>query len=692
MIKVDNKQFILSGKDYEYSFYEKDGKLIHSYYGELLGEFTNSFLVDSDKRLDKPTEFGEFGRGDYLVPSIVVRTGESLSTDFKFESYEILNKKPRIGMPQLRGEQQTLSVIMNEERLGLKLTLFYTPYEEGLCRSAKLQNYGKENIILDKMLSACFELPNGSYDTIDLCGKPMSERIYNRQTLSYGVKRLRSERGITSHQTNCFLAVMEDNAQEECGNVYGFNLIYSGNFNIECEKDIEERVRVVVGENIIYGGIELEPNQEFFTPEVVSIFSNNGIGGMSRNFHRLYRKHLLNPNFVDKIRPIVINSWESVVFNVGEKTLFEFIDGAKGLGIDMVVLDDGWFGERNDDDRSLGDWYVDKNKLPNGLKPIIDRCHDNGMKFGIWFEPEAISPNSDLYRAHPDWAIHTENSVGVQMRRQFVLDFSKKEAVDFIFESMCKILDEYEIDYVKWDMNRSLSDVPNAKKYRDFVFGVYDLYEKLTAKYPNLFIEGCASGGGRFDPAILYYSPMIWTSDDTDAWCRTKIQYSTSLCYPLQTMSNHVSKNTQLGRYIPFDTRGNIATFGCLGYELHIAREKEEHRELVKKQTAQYKEDASLILTGDLYRLRNPYTDGVFSQVVVSDDKTQAILIYAKESTTFYAQKENKLRLFGLDENKTYRINELDKIFTGKQLMNVGLEIDLGRGLYLSKIFHIKAL
>lgn len=688
MIIVKENAFLIEEEAYAYAFYVDEGILRHAYYGAPVEKYVCDCSKINENGHDEPREYSEFGRGDYKIPAIVVRTQDCLSTDFRFESYEILESKPSIGMPALRGKKKTLAVILRDGRLGLKLTLFYTPYEEGLVRSALLENEGKERIILDKISSACFEFPRGAYESITLCGRANEERQYCRERVGMGIKKIVSTAGITSHTYNNFLALVEEETQEEEGAAYGFNLVYSGNFNIECEGDAYSRMRVVVGENILYGGIELEVGEKYYTPEVVSVYSASGIGGMSRNFHRLYRKHLLNPVFADKIRPIVINSWESIVFDVGEKRLFEFIDGAQGLGIDMVVLDDGWFGKRNDDDCSLGDWYVDTNKLPNGLEPIIRRCHENGMKFGLWFEPEAISPDSDLYRAHPEWAIHTNGRVGVQKRRQFVLDFSRKEIVDYVFESVKKLLDNYEIDYIKWDMNRYFTDVPNAKTYRNYVFGVYDLYERLTKAFPNLLIEGCAGGGGRFDAGILYYSPMIWTSDNTDAWCRAKIQYSTSLCYPMQTMSNHVSDipNRQTGRSISFETRGNVAKFGAFGYELHIANANEEDRAIVKEQTSEYKKIANVILTGDLYRLKNPYTDGVFAQMVVSEDKNQAILLYVREHSTVHLKKENRLCLRGLDENATYIMEETGERFTGKQLMCAGIELILPRGDYASKV------
>ena len=687
MIEIKGNEFRLAGNGYQYIFCNAGGKLQHIYYGADLGGFYSNCPSNNGAQYEEPKEFSEFGRGDFRVPAIVVRTGESLTTDFRYEGHEILTKKPSIGMPAVRGEYETLAVIFRDKRLGLKLTLYYTPYEDALVRSALLENESGESVVLDKMSSACFELPRGSYEYLDLFGRPCEECVYEREKVSGGIKKISSVGGRTSHRANNFLAVMQDGADEDTGEVYGFNLIYSGNFNIELDRDAYSRVRVIIGENILYGGIELCAGEKYYTPEAVSVYSAEGIGEMSRRFHRLYRKHLINPRFADKIRPIVINSWESIVFEVGESKLMEFIDGAKGLGIDMVVLDDGWFGKRDNDRCSLGDWYVDKNKLPRGLDPIIEHCHKSGMRFGIWFEPEAISPDSDLYRAHPDWAIHTEGTTGVQIRSQLVLDMSKKEVVDYIFESMKKILESHKIDYVKWDMNRDLTDVPNAKKYREYVFGLYDLYDRLTKTFPDILIEGCASGGGRFDGGILYYSPMIWTSDITDAWWRAKIQYTTSLCYPLQAMSNHVSRNKQIGKVIKFETRGRVAKMGCLGYELPIGNEPEEHREMTKKQIEDYKKDADVILTGDLYRLRNPYTDGAFSEMVVSEDKSRAILVYVREKGV-YQTREKKLLLRGLDADATYLIEETGALCTGRQLMLGGFDPAIGRGDYASMEYH----
>ncbi|MBE5751243.1 MAG: alpha-galactosidase [Clostridiales bacterium] len=691
MITIDGNTYHLQGDAYSYCFYVKNGKLLHGYYGQRL----EKFVAVCDAPMDDfaAYEYGEFGRGDFRSPSIVVRDNGGIATDFQFVSHEILAIKPRIGMPQLRGEHQTLAVYLRDEKRGIKLTLFYTPLSQGLCRSAAIENESAESVFVDKFLSTCVDFPSGEYDILHLSGRPNKERDIVRERVSEGIKTISSTRGTTSHEHNCFCALLQPEANEEYGNAYGFNLIYSGNFAIETEKDALGQIRLNAGEQILYGGWELNAGERIYTPEVVCVYSAKGIGEMSRQFHTLYRKHLLDPRFVDKIRPIVINSWESVVYDVCEETMFRFIENAKGLGIDTVVLDDGWFGKRDNDDCSLGDWVVDKRKLPNGLQAIIRKCKENGMKFGLWFEPEMVSPDSDLNRLHPDWVLQSCHRESVQFRNQWVLDFSKKEVVDYVFASMKKVLDENDISYVKWDMNRPLTDVLNAKKYRAYMLGVYDLYERLTTSFPNLFIEGCSSGGGRFDPAILYYSPMIWTSDNTDAWSRTMIQHSTSLCYPLQSMSNHVSAcpNIQTGRTISFATRGTVAMMGCLGYELHV--ENEEERVAVRMQTATYQKDADVILTGDLYRLKNPFTDGAFAQIVVSEDKQKAVFCYVrKDSEPTRGKIVERVCLRGLGEDVLYKAEETGEIQTGKTWMCVGVQLRLEKSDYACASLHFSAV
>lgn len=401
------------------------------------------------------------------------------STDLKYVGHEII-EKPELGMPALRGAVETLVVTLRDDVAKVELKLFYSVYDGALARHAELINLGDAPVTLSIVDSACVDFGGGDYEYISLDGRWGGECGVTRGAVLPGVHTLGSARGITSHQHNPFVAILRRGAGEEHGEAYGFNLVYSGGFCVRLERDEKSQVRVCLGAEL-YGGVTLAPRERFVTPEAVCVYSDSGIGGMSRKFHALYRKHLINPMFADKPRPVVINSWESMYFDFDEQKLKSFIVGAAGLGIDTVVLDDGWFGRRDRDDSSLGDWTVDARKLPDGLKPVIDCCKANGMKFGIWFEPEAISPDSELYRAHPEFALATRGRTGVQMRNQFVLDFSRKDVVDFIYEAMRKILSEYDISYVKWDMNRPLSDVDDAKKYIGYVKGVYSLYERITA-------------------------------------------------------------------------------------------------------------------------------------------------------------------------------------------------------------------
>lgn len=685
MIRIEKNVFIVSGNNYTYAFGVCEEKLRHIYFGAPIDDVLAPVPVWwQNARL----EFGEYGRGDYRTPFLSVHRDKNMSTDFRYTGHEIV-AKPSFGMPALRGTSKTLVITLTDEHLSLRLKLYYTPYAEALVRRAEIENFGTNPIQLDKLMSAGFDLPSDAYEAITLPGKWGGERQISRDKILKGLHTVSSTRGNSSHECNPFAAIVKRDTTETCGEAIGLNLVYSGNFAIELERGENDSLRVNIGMDLAHGDFPVGAGETISSPEAVLVYSDEGLGEMSRKFHRLYRKHLIDPKFADQMRPIVINSWESTYFDFDEKKLLEFIEGAKGLGIDTVVLDDGWFGHRDRDDSSLGDWYIDRNKLPNGLAPLIDACKKHGMKFGIWFEPEAISPDSDLYRAHPDWAI-SEGREGVQMRNEFLLDYSRAEVVDGIFTQMCEILQNNEISYVKWDMNRSQTDVPNARLAYDYIRGVYTLYEKLTTRFPNLFIEGCAGGGGRFDPGILYYSPMIWTSDNTDAYCRAHIQYGTSLCYPLQTMSNHVSvcPNHQTARTIPFETRGHIASLGCLGYELNIGKGTEEERALVKEQTEAYRRDAALILKGDLYRLLDPFTDRLFCEMVVSEDKTAAYLVHM----VFVRRLDGPgkcVRLRGLVEDWVYRIAETGETATGRTLMNRGIELPTNSPDFTSLAYHI---
>lgn len=689
MIFTDDNVFHLTDGAFSYAFRIKDGKLVHTYFGKALPPHCAALAECEDAGRDWALfEVGERGRGDFRIPSVSLCGDGFSSTDLLYVGHEVLRDKPSLGMPALRGRAETLVVTLRDDVAKIELKLFYSVYDGALARHAEIINLGDKSVTLITADSACVDFCGGEYDHISLDGRWGGECGVTRREAAFGVHTIGSTRGITSHQHNPFSAVVRRDTDEEHGEAYGFGLIYSGGFAVRLERDEKSQLRVDMGAEL-YGGIALAPAERFVTPEAVCVYSDCGIGGMSRKFHALYRKHLINPRFADKPRPVVINSWESMYFDFDEKKLFGFIDGAKGLGIDTVVLDDGWFGRRDCDDSSLGDWVVDRRKLPDGLKPVIERCKKNGMNFGIWFEPEAISPNSELYKARPDFALATKGRTGMQMRNQFVLDFSRDDVIDLIYTSMRKILSEYDISYIKWDMNRPLSDVDDAKKYIGYVKGVYSLYERITTEFPDVLIEGCCSGGGRFDPAILYYSPMIWSSDDSDAHERTKIQYGLSLCYPLQTLSNHVSAcpNHQTGRSTPFATRGAVASLGCLGYELDAAKLDECERGLIAAQTAAYKKAAPLILTGELYRLISPFEDGAFCEEVAAADGSAAYVVYVGALGACNLPIR-MLRLRGLIADAVYRVEERDAQYTGAELMYRGIRPKVS-GDFGAEILHI---
>ncbi len=691
MIEIQNNIFHLQGEDYSYVLQVQNERLEHVYYGARVSRVPqNTAVLPTSRAL---YEYPAFGKGDFRVPAISIATEGSSVVELKYSSHRILSENPHTPFSVARDVKETLEILLTDEVQRIKVALYYSPLQRGILRSAVFFNEGDKSVRLLKFASLCLDLPSDDYEVIDLDGRPNKERQYNRMPLPSGIHTVSSNRGVTSHQHCPFYAVAQKETTEDEGGVYALNVLYSGNFLIECERDEYAQARLNGGISLPCG-IEVKAKESFASPEVILTYSHEGIGQISRNFHQFYRRHIIAPRFVGKPRPIVINSWECMVFSVCEEKLIEFVEKSAGLGIDTVVLDDGWFVERNNDDRALGDWDIDEKKFPNGFQPIVDRCAKHGMKMGIWFEPEAISPESSLYRAHPEWAIASAGREPTLIRNQMVLNFANPRAVDYIFGKMAAILDKYDIDYVKWDMNRSLTDVDENELYPKFVRGVYDLYERLAARYPNLIIEGCSSGGGRFDGGILQYSPFIWTSDNTDAYERCKIQYSTSLCYPLETMSNHISDcpNIQMNRTSPLDTRLAVASLGCLGFEMHAERLSEKDREKISTFVARYKEDRDLILNGDLYRVKNPFTDGAFAELVVSEDKTRAYFVYVKESSLCAAVKPKKVRFKGLDENKEYEIEEYGTIYSGGYLTREGIVPEIERGDYRSVVLHLRAI
>lgn len=516
------------------------------------------------------------------------------------------------------------------------------------------------------------------YDLWHLYGRWGAERNLERTPLRHGQQSISSSRGSSSHYHNPFVALVRHGATEDYGEVYGCNLVYSGSFDITVDCDYYETTRLLAGINPDGFTWHLDPGETFQTPEVVMVYTDGGVGEMSRIFHRLYREHLIRGRWKTEKRPLLINSWEAAYFNFDTDKLVNFAEHARDIGIEMLVMDDGWFGVRNDDTNSLGDWYVNEKKLPGGLGVLIDRVKALGLKFGIWYEPEMISPDSDLYRAHPDWCLHVPHRDNSIARSQYVIDMSRKDVQDNIYGQMAAILGKYDIDYVKWDFNRNLTEAGSAlldvergeEIYHRFVLGTYAVMDRLTREFPDLLLENCSGGGGRFDAGMLYYSPQIWASDNTDPIERLAIQFGTSLCYPAATMGAHVSMCSRTG----FDTKGNVAMWGTFGYELDPNRLTEEDRALFRRQVAEYHFTYDLIHEGDLYRLVSPFDNAYCcAWSFVSPDKNKVLLTHV--TMRYYHNRKAYIRLKGLDPAKTYRCRENGLSYSGAFLMNAGLNI-----------------
>ena len=649
--------FILSGKNYSYAiFVNRAGYLQHLYYGKKIGESDLAFLIktqgeklspnpediNADMLTDcMPSECGFFGRGDFRSATVIAeREDGSVMSSFKYVKHAISGGVARIkGQPCVRKADNTLTITLKDDFSDIEIDLNYSVSDNSdvLIKNTEMRNTGKTCIKLKKAFSFCTNLPDidKQYSALRLAGSWASERRPVITPLAEGTLRIESTRGYSSHQMNPFMAILADSCTENSGECYGFNLLYSGSFAITAEVSSNKSVRVQGGINDYLFGWELDGGESFITPQTALCYSAEGLGGLSRAYHDFIREYVIDPKRVCERRPIVINNWEATYFNFDNEKLFAIIDEAAKLGIDTFVLDDGWFGKRDDDKSGLGDWFVNNKKLKGGLKPVIDRCKKNGMKFGLWFEPEMISEDSDLYRAHPDWAIKKEGVEPCRGRNQLVLDFTRKEIVDYVFNAVSKVLKENDISYVKWDKNRDITENFSASLLADrqgeflhrYTLGFYDLAERLISAFPDVFFEGCAGGGGRFDGGALYYFPQIWTSDDTDGLERTKIQWGTSMCYPVSAMSCHVSAcpNHQTQRITPFKTRGAIASLGATGYELDLTKLTAEEKEQVKEQIANYKRIDGLVLNGDLFRLANPFETDYFCEMIVAKDKTEAV-------------------------------------------------------------------
>ena len=700
VISFDEKSgiFYLENADVTYAFSLADGILYHLYFGRKVPHDDLRYLNRSAYcapgegmgENSRDRELPLYGRGDGREPMIgVTSENGNLLCEPLYKGHRVIPQPAIPGMPSTFGGE-TLEVTLEDEKKGLRVVLSYTLFTDtsAVTRTCRLENIGDTPLTLTRVYSFAFDLPAVPLDALSLEGAWASERTPERVALHHGVWSIDSKQASSSAILNPFAAFMTKDCTEDAGEVWGVNLVYSSSFRILANVGPHGKARIEGGINDFGFSWHLAPGEVFHAPEAVLAYSDHGLGHLSRVFHDTYREHLIPTRFVKKARPVVINNWEATYFNFNREKLFAIIDAAAGTGIDTFVLDDGWFGDRNDDHRALGDWFVNEEKLEGGLDAIIEHCHEKGLKFGLWFEPEMVNPQSELYKAHPDWAIHAPDYTPITMRNQYALDLTRKEVRDYIVSVVSAILDSHEIDYVKWDYNRCVTEMYSAHLAPDregefahrYALGLYDLCERLVVAHPNILFEGCASGGARFDPAILAYFPQIWTSDDTDAVMRTRIQWGTSLCYPLSSMSCHASvcPNHQTGRTTPWDTRATIAHLGATGYELDVSRLSEEDLAAIPAQVDAYHEMEDLVLEGDLYRLEEPYSGRQFAVELVSKDKSHAHVTFMQLFRVFNCPPR-PLKLKGLDPDALYRIEEKGLTLHGRTLMSAGLVISVDR-------------
>ena len=676
---------------------DAQGYLLHLYYGaRTAGEMDyllnygdrgfsgnpNSAGSDRTYSLDAlPQEYPSLGTGDFRNYALNIENADgSQCCNPVYITHEIEAGKYTLkGLPFVRAEEneaETLKIILEDPVTKVELHLLYGVLEKEdiITRSVIIKNAGKAPVTVKKAQSACLDFLHGDYDLIKFHGRHAMERNMERMPVSHESTRIGSRRGTSSHQYNPGVILAGKNTNEDSGSCYGMLFVYSGNFLVEAEKDQYDQTRIQMGLTDELFAYPLEAGAEFIAPEVILSYTNKGLSRLSQQYHHCIMNHICQGKYVHANRPVLINSWEAAYFDFTGDTIVELAKEAKALGIDMVVMDDGWFGKRNDDNSSLGDWYVNEEKLGGTLTKLIERVNAEGVKFGIWIEPEMVSEDSDLYREHPDWAITIPGRKPVRSRNQLVLDFSRKEVRDEIFKRICAVLDQGNVEYIKWDMNRSLADIYAPNVTYDYVLGVYDFLEKLTNRYPDILIEGCSGGGGRFDAGMLYYTPQIWCSDNTDAINRTRIQYGTSFFYPVAAMGSHVSAvpNHQTGRVTSMHTRGVAAMSGTFGYELNPALLNAKEKAEIRAQLAQYREYQELIREGDYYRLSNPFQDNFAAWMVVSDDRSKA-LVSVIRLTAEANPPAAYVTLKGMEEDAFYREKTTGKVYPGAALMEAGI-------------------
>ena len=748
MIHVHHSQrgepiFHLKSGDSSYVLSVFHGYLLHLYCGAQVSDDDLEYLlvqIPHDSVVPHPShtyeenkwfscdaatfEYPANGCGDFRPSAIAVKMMEAYgnsstfagttATDLRYVSYEIVNGKPQVDkQPAVYAsdeEAQTLIITCEDPATKLTVKLYYTTFRDfsAICRRAVIENSCKEQLPLDILraysASVDFTSIEPQPQLLHLWGTWARERHIERTPLAHGIVSVSSKRGASSHYHNPFAALVTEETTETHGMAVGLSLIYSGNFEISADTDPYGTVRLMAGINPSDFTWRLEPGESFVTPETVLVFSDEGLGKMSRTFHKLYRSHLCRGEWRDKTRPVLVNNWEATYFDFDDEKILSIAKEAANCGIEMFVLDDGWFGQRNSDKSSLGDWFVNEDKIRCGMKKLAEQINALGLKFGLWFEPEMVSPVSELYKAHPDWCLHIEGREKSIARDQYVLDMTRQDVRDYLFERMSAILSSANIEYVKWDFNRNLTEVGSGwlpaerrqETFHRFVLGTYELLDRLTTAFPHILLEGCSSGGGRYDPAMLYYSPQYWTSDDTDAMERVDIQLGTSMVYPASSMSCHVSAcpNHQTGRMTSFRTRGHVAMGGAFGYELDLTALSDEEKELIRQQVDEYHRYYDVINRGDLYRLIMPNDTYNGKQgkcaawIYVSVDKSEALLTFVVMRTS--VKPVYFLKLQGLDPTAQYRDEESGRIYHGDTLMKVGLNLTRRYTDGDSMVVHLK--
>ena len=671
-----------------------------------------SFLTNTDNIDDfmlemTPQEYPGYGSTDLRTPAVELQFSDGTSaTDFRYESHNIYAGKNKLNnLPATyvedENEAMTLELTLVDSLKNVKLILSYSVFEEfdAITRSVKIINESNEDVNINRVLSANVDFRDSDYELLQLSGAWARERHIIRKEIRSGSQSIGSRRGSSSHAQNPFMALVRKDTTEQHGEGYGFSLIYSGNFLANVEVDMYENARAQIGINPFDFTWLLKSKEEFTAPEAVLVYSNEGLTGMSHIYNCLYGKRLCKGKYRDEVRPILINNWEATYFDFNETKIKEIAREATNLGMELFVLDDGWFGKRDDDNSSLGDWFVNEEKLKGGLNKLATEINKMGLQFGLWFEPEMVSPISELYKEHPDWCIHIPGRNRSEARRQLILDYSREDVCNYIIEKISEVLSSAPISYVKWDMNRNMSEIGSAKlpanRQREvahrYILGLYKVLEEITTRFPDVLFESCSGGGGRFDPGMLYYMPQTWTSDNTDAIERLKIQFGTSMVYPNASIGCHVSAvpNHQVDRITPIETRGVVAMSGNFGYELDITKLPESEKEIIKEQVKLYKEIRETIQFGKCYRLSSPFENNDIAWMFISKDCEEIIVSFvrtlAKPNSKFIS-----LKLVGLDESSKYEILGENIIVGGDELMNIGLNVPELKGDYQAKMWRLK--